>query len=359
VQMPPEASILVVDDQSANLSLLFHALEQAGYSVRVVTSGEMALASVARALPDLILLDVMMPGLDGFETCRRLKADPLTAEVPVIFLTALADAVNELAGLQFGAVDYLTKPIQLEIALARIDTHLTLRRLQRRLQQQNQELDAYARSVAHDLKSPLTAVLGAAQLLATAGEDAPPELIRTYASIVLRAGRQANSTIDALLLLAGVRRGSVTPRPLAMAEIVAEAREQVAPLLAERGGSIRLPDRWPAACGHAPWVVQIWTNYLSNGLKYSAQPPALVLGATPQPNGMLQFWVQDHGPGLGPEARARLFTEGTRLQPDQAPGNGLGLWIVRRIAERLGGSAGVESEPGRGCRFFFTLPPAV
>jgi signal transduction histidine kinase len=356
--MQVEATILVVDDQAANLGLLFHALEGAGYGVRVVTSGQMALASVERALPDLILLDVMMSGLDGFETCRRLKSDPRAREVPVLFLTALADPVNELEGLRLGAVDYITKPIQIETALARVGTHLSMRRMQQQLQQQNRELDTYARSVAHDLKNPLTAILGAAQLLTAQRGSGSPELVRAYGEIVLRAGQRASETIDALLLLAGVRGATVTPRPLRMSGLVAQARERVAPLLAETSGEIVAPEEWPVAMGHAPWVEQVWANYLSNGLKYSDQPPRLLLGVTPQEDGMLRFWVQDSGPGLSPEAAERLFTEWTRLDAERATGHGLGLWIVRRIVERLGGSVGVESEPGRGSRFFFILPAA-
>ena len=114
----------------------------------------------------------------------------------------------------------------------------------------------------------------------------------------------------------------------------------------------------PIAKGYAPWVEEVWANYLSNGLKYGDQPPRMELGATPQSGGMVRFWVQDHGPGLTPEAQAMLFTEFTRLSEIRAEGHGLGLSIVRRIMEKLGGQAGVESNgvSGQGSVFYFTLP---
>lgn len=354
--MTAEATILVVDDQAANLGVLFHALEQAAYSVRVVNSGEAALASVQRAAPDLILLDVMMPELDGFETCRRLKAAPASRDIPVIFLTALADPINEVAGLQLGAVDYITKPIQIEIALARIRTHLALRRLQQALQQRNAELDAYARTVAHDLKNPLTSILAAAHMLIVQRGAASDAELNGYANLILRAGQRANTTINELLALAGVSRATVTLQPLDMGAIIEQVRDRLSVMLAESGATLELPERWPSALGHGPWVELVWSNYLSNGLKYGGKPPRLTLGGAVRPDGMVEFWVSDNGPGLAEEARAQLFTEWTRLGSGPEQGHGLGLAIVRRIVERLGGSVDAGSEPGQGSIFSFTLP---
>ena len=116
--------------------------------------------------------------------------------------------------------------------------------------------------------------------------------------------------------------------------------------------------RWPVALGHMAWVEEVWVNYLSNAIKYSGKPPHLELGAEEQPDGMVRYWVRDNGPGLTPEDQARLFTPFTRLDQVRARGYGLGLSIVRRIVEKLGGQVGVESQPGQGCTFFFTLPGA-
>ncbi|HMQ56624.1 MAG TPA: response regulator [Anaerolineae bacterium] len=134
-------TILVVDDTPSNLSVLFAFLERADYEVLVVGNGQAALESVKRRPPDLILLDIMMPVMDGYETCDRLKADPVTKDIPVIFMTALNDVVDEVKGFAQGAVDYITKPVRMERVLARIKTHLALRRLQQELQQKNAQLE--------------------------------------------------------------------------------------------------------------------------------------------------------------------------------------------------------------------------
>lgn len=148
---PP--TVLVVDDTPTNIQVLFDLLDAAGYRVAIAKSGEIALQRIQRHLPDLILLDVMMPGMDGFEVCRRLKADPQTRDVPVLFMTALTDTVNKVQGLQLGAVDYLTKPIQHEEVMARIQVHLQLRSLQRSLEQQVCDRTAELHQALQDLQA--------------------------------------------------------------------------------------------------------------------------------------------------------------------------------------------------------------
>jgi len=141
-----------------------------------------------------------------------------------------------------------------------------------------------------------------------------------------------------------------------MAAIVDAAQKRLAPLIAELQAEIVLPGAWPVALGHGPWVEEVWVNYLSNALKYGGRPPHIELGAAAQPDGTARFWVADDGAGLAPEDQARLFVPFTRLGQVRAEGYGLGLSIVRRIVDRLGGQVGVESAPGRGSVFFFTLP---
>jgi DNA-binding response OmpR family regulator len=138
----PSDTILVVDDTPANLAILFTGLRNAGYKVLINERGDIALQTAAYALPDLIILDVMMPGIDGFETCRRLKEDPRTRDIPVILMTALTDPIDEVTGLRAGAVDYIIKPIHVEVVLARISTHLTLRKLYRDLERKHAALEA-------------------------------------------------------------------------------------------------------------------------------------------------------------------------------------------------------------------------
>jgi PAS domain S-box-containing protein len=234
-----------------------------------------------------------------------------------------------------------------------------LRAQNEQLQARNEELDAFARTVAHDLKNPLGILTNIAEILLEDYLHMPPHKLAEYLQSIAQSGRRANRIVEALLLLAGVRQQTVNLQPLDMSGIVAEALQRLSPMIVQYQAKITTPATWPAALGFASWIEEVWVNYLSNGLKYGGSPPYLELGAAIQEDGMVCFWVKDNGVGLSPEARARLFTEFTQLDPDRIEGHGLGLSIVRRIVEKLGGQVGVESEgkPGRGSTFSFTLPP--
>ncbi|HMR64932.1 MAG TPA: HAMP domain-containing sensor histidine kinase, partial [Anaerolineae bacterium] len=138
--------------------------------------------------------------------------------------------------------------------------------------------------------------------------------------------------------------------------IIYQVQSRLQPMIEEYKAEIVMPKTWPMVLGYAPWVEEVWINYVSNGIKYGGQPPRLELGATLQSDQMIRFWVRDNGAGLTSEAQGSLFVEFSRLNKFSVPGHGLGLSIVRRIVEKLGGHVGVKSEIGRGSEFFFTLP---
>jgi signal transduction histidine kinase len=370
---PHLGNIVIVDDTLANLSLLSDMLTERGYLVRCVPNGKMALTAISSELPDLILLDIMMPGMDGYELCRKLKADERTRGVPVIFMSALSKVADKVKAFSTGAVDYVTKPFQVEEVLARVDAHVTLNLLKERLEQQiiamgkvnralqetNSELDAFAHTVAHDLKNPLANIMMAVEILQrSAGTNrskaCPSEVLTTLDT----SARKAVNIVDELLLLASVRREQVQREPLDMGEVVAQARRRLEWMIDEYEGEIRVPDAWPTALGHVPWVEEMWVNYLSNGLKYGGRPPRLALGAAAQESGMIRFWVRDNGPGISSDMQETLFAEFTRIERTRAQGHGLGLSIVKRIADKLGGEVGVESTKGEGSLFYFALPGA-
>ena len=221
-----------------------------------------------------------------------------------------------------------------------------------------EELDAFAHMVAHDLKNPLTVVTGTAQVLENSCPELPAVELKDCLQTIVQMGGKMNNIIDELLLLAGVRRQEIEPQPLDMSHIVAEARQRLSHMITTSQAEIITPATWPAALGHGPWIEAVWVNYLSNAIKYGGQPPRLELGATERADGQVYFWVRDNGPGLALSEQIRLFTPFTRLNRVQAPGHGLGLSIVRRIVEKLGGQVGVESSgaAGEGSTFSFTLP---
>ncbi len=292
-----KGTLLIVDDVPANLGVLFTYLREIGFSVCVAENGNDALEQIAYAEPDVILLDVMMPGIDGFETCSRLKADEKTRDIPVIFMTALSETVDKVKGFNIGAVDYITKPVQQEEVLARVTTHMTLRQQQKtleqqkqELQQQNSELEAFAHTVAHDLKNPLGVIMGFSNLLKKVLKPSIGSNLLKYLQNIEQAAKKMANIIDALLLLASARNQEVKMETLDMDQIIAAVQQRLATMIEEHQAEIVTPTTWHTALGYAPWIEEVWTNYVSNGLKYGGRPPCLELGSTPLANNRYIFY---------------------------------------------------------------------
>jgi signal transduction histidine kinase len=372
---PAENSmILMVVNTTNTLGVLFDYLHGFGFKVMVASDGESVLSTVEHIKPDIILLDVASPGLDGFETCRHLKENEATKNIPVIIITAQTNTVDKVRGFVLGAVDYITKPIQSEEVLARLKTHLTLQHLQTTLAAQNvllqeeiaereeliEELDAFAHTVAHDLKNPLGVTINYAHFLQKYLDKLTPEELKSRLDVIVRNGQKMNNIIDELLFLASVRTEEIAVEPLNMAEIIVEVQSRLTYLIEERQAEISVPDvaAWPTAWGYGPWIEEVWTNYVSNAIKYGGQPPRVELGGTAGSDGQVKYWVRDNGSGLTPTEQGELFIPFSRLNQAHVEGHGLGLSIVQRIVEKLGGVVGVESEgvAGQGSVFSFTLP---
>lgn len=350
-------TIVIVDDTPENLRLLGQILTEQGYRVRSIPSGERALATVRKERPDLILLDILMPGMDGYEVCSQLKADDQLKDIPVIFISALNEVFDKVKAFSIGGVDYITKPFQIEEVLARVYTHISLQDQKQQLQEQNRELEAFAHTVAHDLKNPLAIMIGALELMRTDDEPLNASTDKMV-GLSIGAAYKMDNIIQELLLLASIRKEDIATYAVDMAGIVEQAFMRLTNMVDRYQPQISFPDSWPVAQGYTPWIEEVWVNYLSNGMKYGGQPSQLALGADFQDDGMIRFWVHDNGEGLSPEAQASLFTEFTRLDTVRAQGHGLGLSIVRRIMDKLGGQFGVESTIGQGSVFYFTLPQA-
>ena len=349
--------VLVVEDNYMVREMIRGRLEELDYTVvGEAADGRMALKMVQSIRPEVVLMDIEMPDMDGIEATRQIFA---LCPTPVVILTAHETPEFVRQASQAGAGAYLVKlPKAAEIeraitiAMARFDDMIELRRL-------NAELDAFAHTAAHDLQNPLNIIINYAALLQE--EARLSEEHQGYLTTLIRSAHRMYNVIEELLLLAVARQAEVAFKPLNMGRIVAEAQLRLTDLIQQYRAEFYFPERWPTALGYAPWVEEVWVNYLSNGIKYGGygdQPPRLRLGATERSDGSVSFWVRDNGPGLTAEQQARLFTPFTRLDQVRATGYGLGLSIVRRIVERLGGQVGVESEgvSGRGCKFFFTLP---
>ncbi len=346
------ARVLVVEDDSAIRATLVDMLELNGYDVLQASNGPAGLEQAKRAGPDIILTDISMPGLDGFELIAALHAADETRTIPVIILSASVEPETMRKSMDLGAEDYLVKPFTEDQVLSSIRARLEKKALL-------DELDAFAHTVAHDLKNPISVLMMRTDLLQSmwsTWDDAAK--LKQVTDLAANASR-LNNIVDELLILAGVGRQKVELKPIAMAAAVAEALGRIENLVQKSGAKLEGPGRWPVALGHAPWVVEIWANYLSNGVKYGGTPPSLRLGAEAIPQRkVVCFWVDDNGAGLTAEQQSQLFKVFSRVTETRVKGHGLGLSIVRRIADKLQGAAGVESLVGGGSRFWFELPAA-
>ena len=229
------------------------------------------------------------------------------------------------------------------------------------LQARNEDLDAFAHTVAHDLKNPVHLITGYAEVLAEYFATMSDDERQRALNVIVRSGQKMGKIIDELLLLAELHKSEVETKPLDMASIVAESVGRLTDDITGTQAEIVWPDasEWPVALGYGPWVEEVWVNYLSNALKYGGAPliaPRIELGAALQPDGMVRYWVRDHGPGITPETQSRLFAPFTHINQVRPIGHGLGLSIVRRIVEKLGGQVGLQSQVGEGSTFYFTLP---
>jgi two-component system, sensor histidine kinase and response regulator len=346
------ANILVIEDDSAIRATLIDILELNGHKVIHAINGLDGVALARRHRPDVILTDISMPGLDGFELIRTLHADELTRQIPIIIVSASVEPERMRRGMDLGAEDFIIKPFTEDQVLRSIHARLEKKALL-------DELDAFAHTVAHDLKNPIAVVSMRAQLLRSLWDSADDAALLQHVVELDKNTARLNNIVDELLVLAGVGRQTVQPKPVEMDAVVQEALGRVENLVQKTKAQIDRPSTWPTALGHAPWIAEVWTNYLSNAMKYGGNPPGVRLGADAMPERTcVRFWVQDNGPGLTAEQQGQLFKQFSRMNETRASGHGLGLSIVRRITEKLGGSAGVESQPGAGSRFWFELPIA-
>lgn len=344
------ARILVIEDDEAIRATLIDILELNGYGVIHAVNGAEGLAQARRWLPDAIMTDIAMPGLSGFELIGALRADDQTRRIPVIVISASIDPEKVRQGMNLGADDFINKPFTEDEVLRSLRARLEKKALL-------DELDAFAHTVAHDLKNPIAVVSMRAQLLRDMWQSVDDATLLEQVVELEKGATRLNNIVDELLLLAGIGRQAVVPKPIEMAGVIQEAIGRVENLVQQSKARIARPAEWPVAVGHGPWVAEIWTNYLSNAIKYGGTPPEIRLGADVDPERKcVRFWVHDNGPGLTAEQQARLFQLFSRVTETRVKGHGLGLSIVRRIADKLEGRAGVESQPGTGSRFWFELP---
>ncbi len=364
-------TLLLVDDKPTNLSVLAEYLAHKNFRVLTAESGERALTILPHAKPDIILLDIMMPGLDGFETCQQIKNNPAYAHIPIIFLSALNDRNEKVKGFALGAVDYITKPLHQEEVLARIQTHLTISKLRLELEKKVKQLDqnlherealiedlnAYAKTVAHDLKNPVNVICGMADTLLESLPGLEPEIISRRTKSISKASWKLRSIIEELLVFATVSRTDITRGTIEMHPIVLQALARLTNLIQEKSAKITIQETFPSAYGNPQWIEEVWFNYLQNALKYAGSETHIEVGGKiDEYNNRILYWVHDNGESMTEDIAKNIFTQQHKPKADNDEDNhGLGLSIVKRIIHKLNGSVWAESSPNKGSTFYFSL----
>jgi len=292
---------------------------------------------------------------EGHPRIKRFLCSPALLGDELVGQLALANARREYQERDRVLLDRLS--VLFALAVERQRREEALLDQAEELRAQNHDLDTFARTVAHDLRSPLTAILSAAQLMDKPTVASDEEQRARISGLMQRNVNRMDRIISELLLLARVRKEAVKPRQVDMDAVVAEVLDRMRLSIEATGARISLPERWPAALGHAPWVEEVWANYLDNALKHTGPDPFITLGADPAADGQVRFWVKDRGPGLAPDQQERIFEAFEVTAPTPVRGShGLGLNIVSTIIYKLDGEVGVESQLGAGSTFFFTLP---
>jgi two-component system, sensor histidine kinase and response regulator len=359
-----QSSILVVDDTPANLRLLHQMLEREGYDVRVAPSGEMALRAVWDEPPDLILLDVIMPRMDGFTVCQELKADPRSRHIPVIFISALSDTEDKVRAFDEGGVDYITKPFQSAEVLARVNTHLdliqsqrALRDLNERLEQSNRELEQFAYVAAHDIKAPLNRILGFSELLVLKSGPALDGDSRKYLVHIQQGVEHLSTLIDNLLSYSRISTQSKPFEPVDLRALAQGIRADLAGRIDELGANVEIGDL-PRVLADESQMWQLLSNLVGNALKFHepGTPPVVELYSERE-DGFAVVSVRDNGIGIEAEYLDRIFEIFQRLHTSaEYEGTGIGLAVCKKIVQRHGGTIRIRSEPGEGTTFSFALP---
>lgn len=367
---PSIPTILVVDDTQQNVQVLTQMLRGKQYKVLAAFNGEDAIALLSRKTPDLILLDVMMPGMDGFETCREIRKEAAYDDIPIIFLSALSDVEAKVKALESGGVDYITKPFQQLEVLARIELHLRLRRLElerqenvARLEKMNKEKDEVLGIISHDMRNPIGGIIGISNFLRTDGPSDDKELIDMLTLIESSAERLlllVNDLLDIALIEANSLQLTFTETDMgAYCHDVIQLHRATAK---SKGVRLDLIERVEGIVAEVDVTKfsQIVGNLVSNAIKFTEEggQVRVEIGAVPNDPSQLQIQIIDSGMGIPKDLMPRLFEKfgAQRLGTKGEKGTGLGMPLVKRYIDLHHGTITVESMEKIGTTFTIQIP---
>jgi two-component system, sensor histidine kinase and response regulator len=367
--------ILIVDDVPENLQVLGNFLRQNNYKTAVATNGTDALELIQNRIPDLILLDIMMPDMDGYEVCKKIKSEEKTREIPIIFISALSETVDKVKGFKEGGVDYITKPFQQEEVLARVNAHLTIRNLQKELLKQNMELaeseeklkealatkDKLFSIIAHDLRGPLGTIRSFLQIIVDEPDSYSPDDLKEFLSEMKKSSEKTFDLLENLLNWARSQRGVIEFKPEEQdLKLIIDENLNLLSSNAKRKSINLFTETDHPIIGYFDknMITTVIRNLISNALKFTS-PGGFVKVDAVETTEALQVSVTDNGLGIKDEDKPKLFqqdqnftTKGTTGEK----GTGLGLILCKDFVERNSGRIWAESEIGKGTNFLFTIP---
>ncbi len=366
--------IMLVDDTPANIDVLRKTLEKDDYDMAVAPNGEMTLKIAPRFKPDLILLDIMMPGIDGYETCQKLKSMEETKHIPIIFITAKNETEDIVKGFKVGGVDYITKPFRQEEVCARVNSQIALKSsenerkaLMEELKDKNIKLETldevknkFIGMAAHDLRNPLATVRGFSQMLVESDEEITEDS-KEMLDMIQDLSNQMLDLVNDLLDVSVIECGKLNleTQPVDIKTLV-EKRIRLMRGFAEKK-KINLCAQFnevPELHLDPSRICQVIDNLISNAIKYSPSERQVIISIE-NIDGYVWVHVQDEGPGLTEDDQKKLFQGFQKLSTKPTAGEsstGLGLAIVKKMVEAHDGQLKVESSPGKGSTFSFGIP---
>ena len=367
--------ILIVDDIPKNLQLLSSILSAEGYQIAFASNGHQALSVVESTSPDLILLDIMMPEMDGYEVCSKLKQNPKTAHIPIIFLTGRVETEDVVKGFQVGAVDYITKPFNTVELLVRVKTHIDLKLSKDELFKKNEQLTSYKSEleqlvatkdkffsiIAHDLRGPFSGFLGLSEILMNEYELLEKEDVIQISESMNKAAKRLFEFLENLLEWSSTQTGKLELHPTNL-DISTIANKTIAILSTTANEKkISLSSNIPSntyVFADSNIAFTILRNLVSNSIKFTNSDGYIIISTTESEN-FISISVADNGIGMNDDIKAKLFKVDKKYSShgtNNETGTGLGLILCKELVEKSGGTISVESTPNIGSTFTFSLP---
>lgn len=356
--------LLVVDDQESNIQVVGAALGKLGFEILPATGGIQVFQRLAVRRPDLILLDLLMPDMDGFEVCRRIRENPEWTEIPIIFLSSADDKSLIVRALESGGVDYITKPFNQAELVSRVRTHLALKRARDELKQLAEDRDELLGILTHDLKNHLGGMDMSAQLLCDRTEALADPKLRLMAENISHSSSQMLMFVKEFLANASADHGlNLKAGPVNFSDVAARAVQQHQQVAGHKQLVLQLvlPPNGALVQADVAGLTQVFDNLLSNAIKFSPRGKQIRLTISAAGQNYVECQVQDQGPGFTEADRLGMFKRYGRLSARPTagePSTGLGLSIVKKLILAMQGELACESTPGNGATFAFRLPLA-